>query len=432
MFKKTFNFGVATSSYQIEGTFNQFKTIWCDQKSQIVDHSDGTVACDFYHNYEKDVKWIIDLGVDVYRMSISWARVQPQEKIFSTEGIAYYKKIINILKEHGIKVDLTLYHWDMPQWIMDKFDGFADAKIVDYFYEYAIEMFKYFDDDVRSWATINEPWCISTVAYYYGAHAPFKKDISKMVKSQYYTLLAHQKVYDYYKENYQKEIGIVLNLWMQYPLSNDAVDIVATKYSDMFHNQVFLFPLFKGTYPSKWITLLHQLNIDTSFIDSKLIEKLRDKTDYLGVNYYSHHTITYDKNNPFKFKHIETGFDKTDMDWEVNPKGLEDLIVLLRENYTKVPIIITENGAAFKDEVINQKINDQKRIAYIKGHIDVIEKLHEKYHIEGYYLWSLFDNFEWSFGYTKRFGIIFTDYTNNQKLAKESYYYYQKFLMNRK
>src|SRR5690554_5892862 len=113
MFKKTFNFGVATSSYQIEGTFNQFKTIWCDQKSHIVDHSDGTVACDFYHNYEKDVKWIIDLGVDVYRMSISWARVQPQEKKFSTEGIAYYKKIINILKEHGIKVDLTLYHWDM-------------------------------------------------------------------------------------------------------------------------------------------------------------------------------------------------------------------------------------------------------------------------------------------------------------------------------
>lgn len=432
MFNKKFLFGVATSSYQIEGTSNEFKTIWCDQKEKIIDQSDGTVACDFYHKYQEDMKWIINLGVDVYRMSISWARIQPEKHMFSNEGIAYYKKIIKRLKRNKVKVDVTLYHWDMPAWILDEFDGFSDEKIVDYFYNYAVKMFEVFDSDVRTWATINEPWCVSTVGYYYGSHAPFKKDLSKMAKAQYYTLLAHEKVYDYYKANYKKDMGIVLNLWAQYPLSNQSIDLIATEYSDMFHNQVYLYPLFKGFYPIKWILKLKQLGVDTGFIDEKHLSQLRNKTDYLGLNYYQHHTVTYDKSNPFSFKHVHTGFDKTDMDWEINAKGLEDIIIKLRKDYTHVPIIITENGAAFQDEIVNGKINDEKRIDYINKHLDVVLKLHEKYCIKGYYLWSLFDNFEWSFGYTKRFGIIYTDYQTLHKIPKESYHYYKLFIEKNK
>ncbi|MFA5470424.1 MAG: family 1 glycosylhydrolase [Acholeplasmataceae bacterium] len=432
MFNKKFLFGVATSSYQIEGTFDEFKTIWCDKKDHIDDQSDGKIACDFYHNYKDDIKWIKNLGVDVYRMSISWARIQPEKELFSDQGIAFYKDLFKLLKKNKIKVDVTLYHWDMPSWILDEFDGFADEKIIDYFYQYAIKMFDLFDKDVHSWATINEPWCVSTVGYYYGAHAPFKKDITKMVKAQYYTLLAHEKVYDYYKDNYNKDIGIVLNLWTQYQLTDKTVDAIAREYSDMFHNQVFLYPLFKGFYPIKWILKLKELGVDTTFIDEKHLSQLRNKTDYLGVNYYQHHTVTYDKDHPFNFKHVHTGFEKTDMDWEINAKGLEDLIIMIRNDYTDIPMIITENGAAFKDKLENGKIIDNNRINYIKSHSEIIEKLHEKHCIKGYYLWSLFDNFEWGFGYTKRFGIVYTDYQTLEKIPKESYLFYKQFIETNK
>jgi beta-glucosidase len=425
MFDKRFLFGVATSAYQIEGTHKEFETIWCNEKSHIDDHSDGEIACDFYNRYIEDIKYIINLGVDVYRMSISWARIQPKKNVFSQVAIDYYKNLFKLLKSKGIKIDVTLYHWDMPKWILQEFDGFSDKKIVPYFLEYAKQMFINFNQYVHQWATINEPWCVSTVAYYYGTHAPFKKDLLKTAKAQYYTLMAHQSVYDYYKMHYKKPMGIVLNLWMQYALDDKPENILATQYSSMFHNEVFLDPIFKGKYPHKWIERLKVLGVNLDFIKDKDLKSLKNKLDYLGVNYYQHHTVSYDQDHPFLFKHNHTGYPTTDMNWEINPNGLADVIKMIRTDYSNIAIYITENGAAFEDELVNQSIHDIKRIKYIKGHMDIIEKIHKEMNVKGYYLWSLFDNYEWSFGYTKRFGIIYTDYQNLRKIPKDSYRYYK-------
>lgn len=428
MSHKKFLFGVATSSYQIEGTNNKFESIWDNQNDKIIDQSDGRIACDFYHLYEKDIEYIENLGVDVYRMSLSWARIQPKRGEFSKEAITFYKHMLKTLLDKGIKVDVTLYHWDMPKWILSYFDGFSDHQIINYFLAYAKKAFESFDEYVNQWATINEPWCVSTVSYYYGVHAPFRNDMQKMAQAQYYTLLAHEKVYNYYKKKYHKSIGIVLNLWKQYPNSNDPKDLEATAYSDMFHNQVFLYPLFKGKYPIKWLKRLSELGVDLSFIDSKALEKLKDKTDYLGINYYQHQTVAYEKNHPFYFKHIKTNYPLTDMDWEINHLGLKDMIIEIREKYSIVPIVITENGAAFKDHIVDGKVDDQKRIKYIKDHLDIVMEMKDDWNIQGYYLWSLFDNFEWAFGYTKRFGIIHVDFKTLKRTPKESYYFFQNFI----
>ncbi|MFA6801091.1 MAG: family 1 glycosylhydrolase, partial [Acholeplasmataceae bacterium] len=325
-----FLFGVATAAYQIEGTHQAFRTIWDGHEDLILDHSNCDVACDFYHQYEKDIEMIKALDVDVYRMSISWARIQPKINEFSKEGIAFYHKIFTILKEKNILIDVTLYHWDMPQWLLDMHIGFDHENIIDYFLTYAKKMFECFDTYVRAWTTINEPWCVSVVGYYYGTHAPFVSDLSRMVKAQYYTLRVHQEVYTYYKLNYHKKIGIVLNLWQQYAFSKQLLDLKAMEYSDIFHNRIYLDPLFKGKYPDKWLLQLKTLDIDVSFIDDKKIQLLKNQTDFLGINYYSHHTIQFDEQSQFYFKHVDTIYDKTAMGWEINADGLIDMIKRIR------------------------------------------------------------------------------------------------------
>ncbi len=425
---KQFLFGVATAAYQIEGTQKAFKTIWDDHLDQIEDRSNCDIACDFYHQYEKDIEYIKNLNVDVYRMSISWARIQPKKDEFSSEGILFYKTIFELLKEKNIMVDVTLYHWDMPQWLLDLEIGFDHEEIISYFLTYAKKMFELYDSYVHAWATINEPWCVSVVGYFYGSHAPFVQDLERMVKAQYYTLRVHQEVYQYYKKYYKKPIGIVLNLWQQYPQTNNQLDMTATLYSDIFHNQIYLSPLFKGVYPEKWLLKLKTLHIDLSFMDMDKIYEMKNSLDYLGINYYSHHTIAYDINHPFNFKHVDTIYDKTAMGWEVHAEGLIDLIKVIRKAYSDIDIYITENGAAFDDEFKDGSIHDVQRQKYIIDHATRIYEERERLNIKGYYCWSLMDNFEWAFGYTKRFGLIYIDFKTLKRFPKDSYFAYKNLI----
>ncbi len=427
-----FLFGVATAAYQIEGTHKKFDTIWDHHEDLISDHSNCDVACDFYHRYEEDIKYIERLGVDVYRMSISWARVQPKENAFSLEGINFYKRVIKSLKDKNIKVDLTLYHWDMPQWLLDKGIGFDHPMIVSYFLAYAKKMFECFDDDARAWTTLNEPWCVSVVGYLYGSHAPFVKNMTSMAKAQYHTLLIHDAVYTYYKMHYDKPIGIVYNLWKQYPLTHNELNIEALKNSIMFHSGIYLDPLFKGKYPDTWVDTLESFGVDTSFINHEKIREMKDHTDYLGINYYAHQTVVYDDQAMLKFKHIHTGYDKTEMDWEIYADGLIDLIKDLRSDYTNIPVIITENGAAFNDELKDGKVHDTRRTQYILDHVNAVLSHKEELNIQGYYVWSLLDNFEWAFGYTKRFGIIYVDFDSLERYPKDSYYAYKEVIKKNK
>ncbi|QWB96420.1 family 1 glycosylhydrolase [Mycoplasmatota bacterium] len=429
---KNFLFGVATAAYQIEGTHKAFDTIWDHHEDLILDHSNCEVACDFYTQYEKDIRYIKNLDVDVYRMSISWARIQPKKDEFSLEGINFYKRVFEILKAKHILVDVTLYHWDMPQWLLDLNVGWDSEEIIGYFLNYAKKMFELFDHDVRAWSTINEPWCVSVVGYLYGSHAPFVKDFNRMLKAQYYTLMAHKAVYDFYKGHYTKPIGIVYNLWKVYPYSIDICDLKAAEYSDLFHNKMYLDPLFKGSYPKKWLNRLKTLGYDISFINKEAVKSLKDSTDYLGVNYYSHHTIAYDENSEFYFKHVKTGYDVTAMDWEIKAEGLVDLLKDIRNEYTQIPIYITENGAAFDDQLVNDTVADTKRTAYILDHANAILRVKDELNIQGYYVWSLLDNFEWAFGYTKRFGIIYVDFKTLKRYPKDSYYAYKNLIKQNK
>lgn len=432
MFSKDFIFGVATSSYQIEGTHHQFKSIWDMDYSKIDQHDHGIIACNHVELYKEDIKIIKNLGVDSYRMSFSWARLELDEDLWNKEGIKFYIDLLKSLKDEGIKISATLYHWDMPLWLYEKGIGFDHQDIVPHFLRYAKKVFELFDDYVDQWSTINEPWCVSFVGYLYGGHAPWIKDLSKAIRAQYHTLIIHQEVYEYYHKHYQKPMGIVLNLTYVYKNNDEENSRIAQYFADIYFNRIFLDPLFYGTYPKNYIDRLKELKIDVSFIDDMKLSKLKNQLDFLGVNTYSHFVSMYDQNAHFLFARAQTKFKKTDMGWDINPNAFLDLMNYIKENYPKIPIYITENGAAFQDQLLDEKVDDQKRVAYYKAYLKILSKIHQTHNIHGYFAWSLMDNFEWAYGYQKRFGIVYVDFNTQKRVPKKSYYFYQKVIQNRK
>ncbi|MFU8792513.1 MAG: family 1 glycosylhydrolase [Acholeplasmataceae bacterium] len=431
MFKKDFIFGVATSSFQIEGTHQKFKTLWDIDHTKIQDGANGHIACDHVHLYESDISLIKQLGVDAYRLSFSWARLQPTPDGFSKEGIQFYLNLLMSLKTQGIKVSATLYHWDMPLWLYEKGFGFDNLDFPSYFLTYAKQAFELFDDYVFQWTTINEPWCISMVGYFFGNHAPWIKDLNRAIRAQFVTLDAHQVVYHYYKKHFNKPMGIVLNLSHVYEASQSEEDLLAKSYADIFFNGMYLDPLFHGHYPERYLKRLDELQIDYSYITKEKCLNIKDSLDFLGINTYSHFIAAFDDTQPFLFKRAISAFPKTDMGWDVNPQGLFDLIVNLRKNYPMIPVFITENGSAFPDEIKRNRIKDRHRIDYLKSHLSVIEKLHETHHIDGYFAWSLMDNFEWAHGYHMRFGLVYVDFQTLKRTPKQSFKVYQKIIKKR-
>ncbi len=434
--KKDFIFGVATSSYQIEGTHGIVHSIWdtfCEEPGNIKDMSNGTFAIDHLHNADEDIKLIKDLGVDSYRLSISWARVIPTKNTISKEGITFYKNLLIKLKQQNIKPSITLYHWDMPQWVMDETGGFINHKCVNYFLEYAKVVFKELEGLFNYVTTINEPFCVSAVSYLYGAHAPGEKDEQLFVQSQYYTLLAHGVVADYYKNTYfNHNIGIVLNLWFDYSDKYDDLSKKAIKASDLFHNLIYLEPIFKGQYPIEYLDFLDKHNIDRSFMKQEELDIMRTELGFLGINYYTRNYVTYNEENKMKWAPLPAVYDTTEMGWEVYPQALKELPQRLRKDYTTIPVFITENGAAYNDKLENNKVHDEDRITYFKKHLAIIEEVSDELNIVGYYAWSLVDNFEWAHGYTKRFGLVYVDYETNKRIKKDSYHYYKNYIKHSK
>lgn len=432
MFAKDFVFGVATAAYQIEGTQGKFKTIWDLDYQKIIDQSNTQVACDHYHRYEEDIKLIKDLGASTYRLSISWARLEPTEAGFSDEGVAFYHRLFQTIKKAGLNISATLYHWDMPLWLYEKGIGFDHPEIIEKFLAYAKKVFLEFDQYVDQWATFNEPWCMSVVAYYYGTHAPWIKSAQRMIQASYYLLIAHKEVVKYYRSIGKKPIGIVINLWTQYPASDSLQDLIATENSEVFHNRHFLEPLFKGHFTESFLIRLKALGVNLDFMDAEAVKEVAEPIDFLGINYYTSQHVQHDEQSDFKFGSAQTDLPKTAMDWDVDAPALRDLIIWIRKEYTNLPIYITENGAAYEDVLLDQSVEDQKRTQYYQEHLKVLEDINVELNVKGYYAWSLLDNYEWAFGYTKRFGLVYVDYKSLKRLPKASYYYYQKVINNRK
>ncbi len=433
-FPKDFIWGSATSSYQIEGATTQDgrgATIWdtfSDTPGKVLNGDNGDDACDHYNRYREDVALMSYIGLQSYRFSIAWSRILPNGigKI-NPLGLDFYDRLVDELLSKNISPLATLYHWDLPQALGDK-GGWLNRDIVDAFTEYTNVVTNRLGDRVKSWATHNEPWCISFLSYGIGEHAPGHQNWKEAITAAHYVLLSHGTAVDVIRANVSDaKVGIVLNLNWVDSITDREEDVDAAKRFDGYFNRWFLDPLYKGEYPQDMWDFYGDKVPDVREGDLKHISV---PTDFLGINYYSRAYIGAGKDEPFFTRGERTTNEYTAMDWEVYPQGLEQLLVRLHEEYAPKAIYVTENGAAYNDEFsADGKVHDDGRKAYLEAHFEAAASAIAKgVPLRGYYVWSLMDNFEWAWGYSKRFGITYVDFKTGKRTLKQSGEWYRRFI----
>ncbi|QHE51546.1 GH1 family beta-glucosidase [Pontibacillus sp. HMF3514] len=437
-FPRDLKWGAATAAYQIEGAANKdgrAPSIWdtfSHTPGNVKNGDNGDEACDSYHRYEEDVQYLNDLGVDVYRFSISWPRVMPKGTgELNPEGVKYYRNLIQELLDHDIEPIITLYHWDLPQTLQEH-GGWEVRSTTDAFKEYAVAMFKEFGNVVKKWITINEPWCASFLSNYLGIHAPGKQDLQASINVSHHLLLAHGKSVKAFREIVPDgEIGYAPNAdWLE-PYSQQQEDIDACERDMQWKIEWFMDPVFKGEYPQLLQDIFAKHNGYLHIEDGDM-ELISQPIDFMGINYYSGSVARYKEGNGmFEVEPIWVDYQKTDIGWPVYADGFYKLLTHLQQKYGDVPIYITENGACYNHEIEDGVVNDEERIDYLKQHLTALHRaIKSGVPIKGYILWSLLDNFEWAEGYSKRFGIIHVNYRTFERTKKESFYWYQKAVQN--
>ncbi|MDZ7672651.1 MAG: GH1 family beta-glucosidase [Halanaerobiales bacterium] len=439
IFPKDFIWGAAAASYQIEGAYdqdNKGESIWdrfTHQKGNILNNDTGDIACDHYNRYKQDVQLMKEIGLDSYRFSVSWPRIFPKGKgKINQKGIDFYKRLTDELLKNGIKPTATLYHWDLPQ-VLQENGGWANRDTVKYYHEYAMKFIEQFEGRIDTWITHNEPWVASFLGHAFGHHAPGIKDFNTALQVLHNILLSHGMVVRSFKEEeIEGKIGITANLGEFQPVSDDKEDLAAAWRQDNFINKIVLDPLFKASYPKQLFEFLTK-NVGDIKIEDGDMSIISYPMDFLGINYYSRNIIGYaEEANILETKEIKNEDGQyTEMGWEVYPEGLYNVLDRVNNEYTELPLYITENGAAFNDKLSeNGKVNDRDRIDYLKGHIITAHKaIQDGIPLKRYYVWSIMDNFEWAYGYSKRFGMIYVDYKDDQKrYLKESAKWYSEVI----
>lgn len=438
-FPKEFIWGTATAALQIEGAFNEEgkgESIWdrfCHTPGKVLNGDIADVACDHYHLYEKDIQLMKELGVKNYRLSISWPRIFPKGYGEINEaGLAFYDRLINALIQAGITPAITLYHWDLPQKLQNM-GGWANRQTVEYFEQYAKLMFEKFGDRVTHWITHNEPYVVSFIGHWVGRHAPGITDFSLALQVSHHLLLSHGKAVRAYRAlGLKGEIGITLNMNPVYAASEEPADQMAAERFNQYHNKWFSDPIYKGKYPEEILEWYRGKVVMPEILEGDM-DVIASPIDFLGINNYFSSVI---KNNPaiwpLQLEAVTTGKEQTKMGWEVNPVGIHDLLISLNQQYPGVKIMITENGAAFDDVVTEEHtVEDDKRLNYLIEHIEqVYRALQEGVHVAGYYVWSFMDNFEWAFGYERRFGIVYVDFESKERIVKRSGKWYSQVIQN--
>lgn len=424
---KDFLFGCATASYQVEGAVEEdgrTPSIWddfCKVDGKIIDQKTGDIACDQYHLYKDDVQLIKKIGLKSYRFSISWSRVFPTiDCKVNEKGINYYVRLCEELLANGIEPCVTLYHWDLPSYLQN-IGGWENREIVNYFEKFAGVCFSYLSKYVDKWITINEPLCVSFLGNYFGEHAPGNKDLTKTLKVVHHLNLAHGIVVQLFRKmKYPGQIGITINPEYPRPASVSEEDYKASILYRNMTTDIFLYPIFKGYYPPQ----LKEIGFEFPVVDGDL-ETINQKIDFVGINYYTEQVVSYDPSSEFMGVKLENSWqDVTDMGWTIVPHGLLKLLHYFDEVSSGLPIYITENGSAEKDILENGRIHDKNRIDYLQQHLMVCKQaIDEGVNLKGYFIWSLIDNFEWAFGYTKRFGIVYVDYETQKRYMKDSAYF---------
>jgi beta-glucosidase len=432
-----FRWGVATSSYQIEGAVaegGRTPSIWdtfCRVPGAVTNGDTGDIACDHYHRMPEDVAMIADLGVDTYRFSVSWSRVQPTGRgPANPEGVDFYSRLVDNLLSRGVEPWLTLYHWDLPQELEDA-GGWPARDTAYRFAEYSGLVFDALSDRVNVWTTHNEPWCAAMLGYAYGVHAPGRRNLQDGISAVHHLHLGHGLATQAMRAAATRpvEIGITLNLGNAIPASNEEVDREAARRADGLGARIYLDPLLRGSYPADVVADLANAGVTIPVRDGDLAT-IHQPLDVLGVNYYTDSVFagtdeqgrTSDESGRPVERRVPRDLPRTEMDWEIRPAGLSQLLVRLATDYPGIPLVITENGAAFDDQPDETGyVRDEDRVDYLSTHLGAVADAQEAgADVRGYLAWSLMDNFEWGHGYDKRFGIVRVDYDSQIRTPKQS------------
>ena len=427
-FPSTFVWGTATAAYQVEGAATEDgrgESIW-DRFSatpgNVANGDTGAVACDTYHRYAEDIRLMRTLGIGAFRLSVAWPRILPEGRgPVNRAGLDFYDRLVDDLLANGLDPYVTLYHWDLPQ-ALEENGGWPVRDTVDAFTEYTEAVVARLGDRVRHWITQNEPWVISWLGYGLGVHAPGRTSDSDALAAGHHILLAHGRAAEVLRrEAPDSEVGIAVDLVPMYPFSDTEADIEAAHREDGFRNRWFLDAVLGRGYPEDMLE--RYAEILPPIADGDL-ETIAAPLDFLGINYYTRNVVRAGVGEV-----ATEGAEHTDMGWEVYPDGLRDLLVRLHAEYELPDLYITENGAAFPDSRNNGTVRDPRRIAYLGGHLDAVASaIADGVPVRGYFLWSLLDNFEWAFGYSRRFGIVYVDFETLERVPKDSFAWYRDFI----
>ena len=428
-----FTWGAATAAYQVEGAAREDgrgESIW-DRYSaapgNIVNGDTGVVACDSYHRHREDMHLIRELGLDAFRFSISWPRVLPDGTgRVNAAGLDYYDHLVDQLLACGVEPYVTLYHWDLPQALEDR-GGWPARDTVEAFAEYTEVVVSRLGDRVRHWITQNEPWVVSWLGYGLGVHAPGRRSEADALAAAHHVLLSHGRAAQVLRRDApEARVGVTVDLYPTYPLSGSEADLEAARRSDGARNRWFLEPVLGLGYPSD---MLEQYERILPGIESDDVQTIGAPLDFLGVNYYSR-TVVRAGSEPTMPVQVEVdGVERTEMGWEVYPAGLTDLLVGLHRDYELPDVYITENGAAYPDARHNGSVSDPQRISYVDRHLAALrDAIDEGVPVRGYFLWSLLDNFEWAFGFSRRFGIVYVDFETLERVPKASFAWYRDLI----
>jgi beta-glucosidase len=425
-FPDGFVFGAATSAYQIEGhSFGGAGPCHWDSYAatpgNVVRGEDGAVACDHYHRWEEDLDLVADGNFDAYRFSTSWARVMPEGRgAPNPEGLDFYDRLVDGMLARGIRPAATLYHWELPQPLAD-LGGWRNADMPDWFADFTEVVMRRIGDRVWSAAPINEPWCVSWLSHFLGLQAPGLRDIRATARSMHFLLLAHGRSIEAMRALGMKNLGCVFNMEYAQAADDSEAALKAARLYDGYYNRFFLSGVFRGEYPDEVLEGLgpHMpkgWENDFGIIGAPL--------DWCGINYYTRKIIAPNHDQWPSHQEVEGPLPKTAMGWEIYPDGLEFFLRRTHEDYARgLPIYVTENGLASLDVLAEGRVEDTARIAYLEAHLEAVRRaIDAGAPVAGYFGWSLLDNYEWSLGYEKRFGLVHVDFDSLKRTPKASYH----------
>jgi beta-glucosidase len=436
-----FLIGTATASYQIEGATQEDgrgASIWdtfARRPGAIADGTTGDPADDHYHRMPEDVTLISDLGFDAYRFSIAWPRIQADGiGTANPAGIDFYRRLAERLRDRGVTPWATLYHWDLPQALEDR-GGWLERDTASRFADYAAQVTEQLGDVITDWITLNEPWCSSFLGYASGVHAPGQTAGARSAHAAHHLLLGHGLGLEAIRSTQpEARVGATLNLYSVHSASDSDADRDAARRIDGLSNRFFLDPILRGAYPKDVLDDLGQASWFADHASAEDLRRIAAPIDFLGINYYSRHTVAagtgvndadgaasaYPGSEDVRF--VRTGAPVTEMGWEIHPDGMIDVLRQANALAPDLPLYITENGAAYPDVVdADDEISDPERTAYLRAHLEACRSAVDGgLPLAGYFIWSLMDNFEWAWGYSRRFGIVHVNYETQRRTVKHS------------